>query len=172
MKSMGKTIVTLLCLALAPCLMSTAALGFTPSTGDRVLDSRLDAINAYAAKDKEGFISGISETYRMDPAAIQDMLSQGMSAADVFMTLRLAEITDRPADAVRKAYLSNPGKGWGVIAKSLGVKPGSADFKSLKSGAEAVTEKGTSSKAEKGTSGKGGSGNKGGKGSKGGGKDK
>ena len=33
-----------------------------------------------------------------------------------------------------KRYKSDKGKGWGVLAKSLGIKPGSQEFHALKSG--------------------------------------
>jgi hypothetical protein len=35
---------------------------------------------------------------------------------------------------VLKEYKTSKGKGWGVIAKSLGIKPGSAEFQALKNG--------------------------------------
>jgi hypothetical protein len=61
-------------------------------------------------------------------------------------------LTGTPPADLEKSYLSNPGKGWGVIAKSLGIKPGSKEFKSLKSGAEAAAGKGKSSGSGMGAS--------------------
>lgn len=37
-------------------------------------------------------------------------------------------------EQVVKVYKANQGKGWVVIAKSMGIKPGSAEFYSLKNG--------------------------------------
>ena len=37
-------------------------------------------------------------------------------------------------DQVFKIYNANKGKGWGVIAKELGIKPGSPEFHALKQG--------------------------------------
>ena len=160
-------------------------LAFTPSTGDKVLDTRLDAINTYAAKDQEAFVSGLSSTYHVDRTTLEGMLNQGMSPADVYMTLRLGNVPGQTPEQVEKAYLNNPGKGWGVIAKSLGIKPGSPEFRSLKSEASAFTgkavkdkntaaagekaqgkEKGTTGQGsdKSGDSGKGNSGNSGGQG--------
>ena len=35
-------------------------------------------------------------------------------------------------DIVLKEYKANKGRGWGVIAKKLGIKPGSKEFHELK----------------------------------------
>jgi len=48
------------------------------------------------------------------------------------MVLRLAETSGRPANFVITQYRSDKGKGWGALAKSLGIKPGSSEFHALK----------------------------------------
>ena len=50
------------------------------------------------------------------------------------MVLRLGEMSGHPADYVIKQYRTGRGKSWGALAKSLGVKPGSAEFHALKNG--------------------------------------
>lgn len=141
MKRSGIIIISLICLQAALVAGAGTALALTPSTGDKVLDTRLDAINTYAENNHDAFVSGISETYHVDKMQVEDMLQQGMTPADVYMTLRTAEVTGQPPEVVEKAYLSNPGKGWGVISKSLGINPGSEEFKSLKSGSDSFTGK-------------------------------
>jgi hypothetical protein len=136
-------------------LQFSFAFALTPSTGDKVLDSRLDAVNAYAEKDKDSFVTNLSTTYGVDKEKVEGMLNKGMTPADVYMTLRVAQVTGQPYGQVEKGYLYNKAKGWGVIAKSLGIKPGSEDFQSLKSGASDITGKGKAQGHEKGMSGKG-----------------
>jgi cobalamin biosynthesis protein CbiG len=51
-----------------------------------------------------------------------------MEPADVYMTLELAEIANTSVDDIVSVYKANRGKGWGVIAKELGIKPGSDEF--------------------------------------------
>jgi hypothetical protein len=145
-------IMILTCLLAVILVAGKAPLAFSPTTGDKVLDSRLDAVNAYATRDKEAFLSGLGSAYHVDRSTLQSMLDEGMTPADVYMTLRVARITGQTPEQVGKAYLSNPGKGWGVISKSMGIKPGSDGFKSLKSGAEALTGK---DKASAGSTAKG-----------------
>ena len=48
------------------------------------------------------------------------------------MCFRVAEITKKPVDVVLKEYKANKRRGWGVIAKNLGIKPGSKEFHELK----------------------------------------
>jgi hypothetical protein len=50
------------------------------------------------------------------------------------MVFRLGEMSRQPAERVMDEYKSGKGKGWGVIAKSLGIKPGSKEFHALKRG--------------------------------------
>jgi hypothetical protein len=40
----------------------------------------------------------------------------------------------QPTDYVIEKYKSDKGKGWGALANSLGIKPGSKDFHALKRG--------------------------------------
>jgi hypothetical protein len=50
------------------------------------------------------------------------------------MVLQLGHMTGRPFEKVYPTYKKNRGKGWGVIAKELGIKPGSPEFHALKRG--------------------------------------
>ena len=50
------------------------------------------------------------------------------------MVFQLGQITQHPPEAVIKVYQSGKGRGWGELAKDLGIKPGSAEFHALKRG--------------------------------------
>ena len=43
-------------------------------------------------------------------------------------------MSGQPTEDVVRKYKSGKGQGWGALAKSLGIKPGSKEFKALKSG--------------------------------------
>ena len=45
-----------------------------------------------------------------------------------------AQVASRPVEVVTKEYQAHKGLGWGVIAKNLGIKPGSKEFQALKKG--------------------------------------
>ncbi len=50
------------------------------------------------------------------------------------MCFQLGYMASTPYERVVQVYQGNKGKGWGVIAKSLGIKPGSPEFHALKRG--------------------------------------
>ena len=58
--------------------------------------------------------------------------SVGMSPGDAYMTAKVSKVSKQPVEDVVKEYKANQGKGWGVIAKKLGIKPGSKEFHELK----------------------------------------
>jgi hypothetical protein len=59
-----------------------------------------------------------------------------MDPADVFMTLELGVLTGKPFEEIANVYKVKKDKGWGVIAKELGIKPGSPEFHQLKNKAK------------------------------------
>ena len=60
--------------------------------------------------------------------------------ADAFMVFQLGQMAHRPPETVVHTYQRPQGKGWGVIAKELGIKPGSREFHALKNGDLTFTE--------------------------------
>ena len=111
---------------------------YSAKTGDKSFDTTLGNLNAGAKSDRDNFISDLSLTYGVPKIKIQELMFKvKMAPADVYMTIRIADLIRRPIDVVVGEYKANRGKGWGVIAKNLGIKPGSAAFHALKSGASA-----------------------------------
>ena len=115
------------------------AMGSKPrgGTGDRKLDSTLEKINVEAKADPDGFIEHLSSRYNTPEQEIrQARETYGLGAADIFMATALGKATNRSVHSVAEGYKENQGKGWGVMAKDLGIKPGSRAFKELKRDAQ------------------------------------
>jgi hypothetical protein len=74
-------------------------------------------------------------------------------ASDVYMCLRVGEVADQPVDRVVNEYKAHQGQGWGVIAKNLGIQPGSPEFHELQS--QRMKSHSGGAPASKGKSGKG-----------------
>jgi len=103
------------------------------NTGDEELDITLKEINIEAGVDINGYKADLSTTYDISRNKLEYLFVEiKMEPADVFMTLELARILNISIDAILKVYKENRGKGWGVIAKQLGMKPGSNEFMALK----------------------------------------
>jgi hypothetical protein len=113
-------------------LIATAqSLTFTAKSGDAELDATLTDMNSTAKLDLGGFKAKISADFKLTTAKIDIMLGT-MTPADVFMNAQVAIIIGKPVDDVIVVFNKNKGKGWGVIAKELGIKPGSKEFHQLK----------------------------------------
>ena len=108
-----------------------------------------------AEADPSGFRAQLSTRFDIGDAQVKVVLGNVDNPADAYMVLRLGVMSSRSVDYVLTKYRSNKNKGWGVLAKSLGIKPGSKEFHALKQGSDL-----------------GGSENKGGKKNKGKGKGK
>ena len=118
------------------------------NTGDDELNKSLLTIDANATLDFGDFKVDISGSYDITEKKL-DYLSVEieMSAGDIYMTVELAKITEKSVDEVVTVYTQNKNKGWGVIAKELGIKPGSPEFHALKGN---VKDKGNKKQKDKG----------------------
>ena len=98
------------------------------------LDSFMANLNVQARADLPGFKAGISAQFGVPLPQVETVFARVAAPADVFMTFQLGQMANKPTPLVLQSYQSNKGKGWGVIAKELGIKPGSAQFHALKRG--------------------------------------
>jgi hypothetical protein len=90
--------------------------------------------NIKAEADPSGFKAKLSTRFQIGDVHINAVLSNVDKPADAYMVLRLGEMSNKPPEYVIKEYKARKGKGWGVLAKSLGIKPGSKEFHALKRG--------------------------------------
>lgn len=104
---------------------------YLPQSGDKELDKELTTINTKATADIETFKSEL-ETNLGLPKEKAEVLLTTMKPADVYMVAQTSQTTGKSVDEVATVYEKNKGKGWGVTAKELGIKPGSKEFKDLK----------------------------------------
>lgn len=110
-------------------LFCGAALG-----ADKELDGFLKSLNVQAEADFGGFKAKLSTQFNIPLAQVEILVKTVEKPADAYMCLRVGEIAKKPTELVVKEYNANKGKGWGVIAKNLGIKPGSKEFHDLKKG--------------------------------------
>jgi hypothetical protein len=90
--------------------------------------------NVQASLDPSGFKARLANRFQIGDAKISAVLGNLPEPADAYMALRLGEMSHQPPEKVIDVYKANKGKGWGVMAKNMGIKPGSAEFKALKNG--------------------------------------
>jgi hypothetical protein len=103
------------------------------TTGDAHLDGDLQYLNEAAQKNLKGFCNDLSYHYDTEAGVVERLINiAGMAPADVYMAAKVRILSHRSWDEVLREYKENKGKGWGVIAKNLGIKPGSREFHELK----------------------------------------
>ena len=98
------------------------------------LDGFLSNLNIQARADMNGFSVKLGAQFGVPVPQVQGIIRSVEMPADAFMCLQLSQWSNRQPDMVVTTYKANKGKGWGVIAKQLGIKPGSAEFHALKRG--------------------------------------
>jgi len=98
------------------------------------LDDFLANVNIQARADLPGFSAKISAQFGVPAPRVQAVIQAVHEPADAFMVFQLGQMARTQPERVLAVYTPNRKKGWGAIAKQLGIKPGSAEFHALKSG--------------------------------------
>ncbi len=98
------------------------------------LDGFLASLNVQAQADLPGFKARLSAQFGVPLPTVETIYAQVRVPGDVFMCLQLGEFAHKPPEVVVQRFQRGKGKGWGVLAKELGIKPGSREFHALKNG--------------------------------------
>ncbi len=114
--------------------------------GDAELEASLNELNASAQVDLGGFTAEITLQWGVSSTQVSAALTQGLAPAEVFVAAFLAQTSQKPLDTVVVAYKKDKKAGWGALAKTLGIKPGSTAFKALKEKTRASASKGKKKK--------------------------
>lgn len=110
------------------------------STGDTKFDTQLKKLRDEAKADPEGFLRRVSERNKISEQELREAKEKhGLDEADTYMAAELARRTNRRVGDVAAEYEQNKGKGWGVMAQKMGIKPGSPEFKQMKADAKGDT---------------------------------
>lgn len=98
------------------------------------LDLTLKNLNLSAETDLGDFRTRLALRLGAKGAELDLALRSTDAPADAALCLWLAKESGATLERVLKTYRANRSQGWGALAHSLGIKPGSAAFKRLKSG--------------------------------------
>ncbi len=130
-------------------------ISYNPRTGDIYLDSQLGYMNDYGRDNRDYFVDDVVNSFGAPRYLVNDLLTtRRWDAGDVYYACALAYQMRRPCGDVVKQYDQNRGQGWGVVAKRMGIKPGSAQFHALKGQIGKSSGKYKSHKGGPGNSGK------------------
>ena len=135
-------------------VFSLLVAGFVTSA-QASLDGFLHNLNIQAKTDLHGFSIRVAAQFGVPGAKVEAVIRKVDSPADAFMIFQLGQMANRPPEEVMRKYRSSKGRGWGVIAKQLGIRPGSPAFHALRRGDLAFTGKPIARYEEPGSKGKG-----------------
>lgn len=108
------------------------------------------AFNNTAQEDPTGYRTRLAERFNVGQATINDVLHVVNNPADAYMLFRLGEMASLPTNQVIQKYNAEKGKGWGALAISMGIKPGSPEFHALKNSDDLYGFRGSSKDKGKG----------------------
>jgi hypothetical protein len=113
-----------------------AVVAASPAAARDGLDDFLNSVNVHAEANLPGFYATVSAQFGVPDAQVRAVLSSVGEPASAFMIFELGQMSNQPVDRVLRVYRNgrNTGKGWGMLAKELGIKPGSREFHALKNG--------------------------------------
>jgi ribosomal protein L12E/L44/L45/RPP1/RPP2 len=118
-------------------LLGSYALHAQHYSSDPDLNKSLITLDANARLDFGAFRTDISLGYNISEKKIDYLAAEvGMSAGDIYLTAEIASLTHKSVDEVVAVYTVHKDKGWGAMAKELGIKPGSPEFHALKNNAK------------------------------------
>lgn len=99
----------------------------------------LSNLDVEAKTDLRHFSVKVSAQFGVPLTQVEAVIRSVDRPADAFMVFQLGQMTKLAPDRVMQTYSAHKGKGWGVIAKELGIRPGSPEFHALRRGDLAFT---------------------------------
>jgi hypothetical protein len=115
-------------------IMSLSFFMFSPAFAASDLDSFIKNLNVQAQADLGAFKVRLSTQFGVPVPKVEGVMASVRTPGDAYMCFRVGQVASQPVEVVTKEYQAKKGMGWGAIAKSLGIKPGSKEFHALKKG--------------------------------------
>ena len=94
----------------------------------------MKGLNKSATANMEGYKSKLSSRFKLAKSQVNFFMKGVRSPADVYMVLRLSEISGKFPESVLETYQQKKSKGWVKLAQYVGVKSNSQQFQALKVG--------------------------------------
>lgn len=121
-----------------PVVADDYAFGFNPRSGDAWIDAQLGDVNVFARGNLDGYVDEVVVSTGAPASYVRELvIERDWAPGDVFYACLIARELGRPCTVVADAYereMRGRGRGWGVIAQELGIRPGSPEFHALKGG--------------------------------------
>lgn len=133
---MKKVIVLIIVLSLTAvsAVTNITKIEFNAKTGDKELDVSLSQLNIEANLDIKTFNKEMVASFDITEKNLEMLrVKNKLEPSDVYMALEVAKASGKPVKEIILSYKGDKEKGWGEVAKKMGIKPGSKKFMKLKS---------------------------------------
>ena len=115
-------------------LLTLALVLLTAGAARADLNAYLSSLNVSAHAALGAFRAEVGAHFGVSGTELDLAFRSVAQPADAAVCLWLAQQSRQPVEVVLREYRAHKGQGWGALAHSLGIKPGSAAFKALKRG--------------------------------------
>lgn len=106
----------------------------TAGTARADLDGYLTRLDLHASTDLGAFRADLGAHFGASGSEVDLVLRSVNHPGEAAVCFWLRQHSRQPLEVVLRHYRERRGQGWGELAKSLGIKPGSAEFHALKAG--------------------------------------
>lgn len=105
---------------------------FAQVDGDEDFEDEIELINDAAEENPEALLIKLSVEFNVDLVLLQDLSAQGYAPGEIWLALEVSSSSEISLQDALVLTDGSEGHGWGVLAKTLGVAPGSDAFHALK----------------------------------------
>ena len=91
-------------------------------------------LNKNASANMDAYKAKLSSRFKLAKAQVGFFMKGIRAPADVYMVLRLSEISGKFPESVLEIYQQKKSQGWVKVAHYVGIKPNSQEFNALKIG--------------------------------------
>lgn len=95
-------------------------------------DLELDNLNPENAADLQIILTTLGQRYEVDVVVLTALIDEGYNVQEIWLALEIKAATGSTLEEALVKADGTDGHGWGVLAKVLGIKPGSDEFMALK----------------------------------------
>jgi len=124
-----KTIILMAVLVFA---LVSAQGAFAQADSDEDFEDEIEMVNDAAEENPEALLIKLSVEFNVDLVLLQDLSAQGYAPGEIWLALEVSSSSEISLQDALVLTDGSEGHGWGVLAKTLGIAPGSDAFHALK----------------------------------------
>ena len=123
---------TIILLAALVFIFASAQGAFAQAGGEEDFGDEIEIVNDAAEENPEALLLKLSVEFNVDLVLLQDLSAQGYAPGEIWLALEISSSSEISLQDALVLTDGSEGHGWGVLAQTLDVAPGSDAFHALK----------------------------------------